>query len=80
MLLTNTEWVMLTSCVTSCLLTAALKMPVRFSKCIKYVTVGSQMFSTHIKKKKGKSIYSSGKNSNPLSTNLKLENMEKCKP
>lgn len=40
---------------------------------------GSQMFSTHNRKKR-KNIYSSGKNSNPMSTNLKLENMEKCKP
>ena len=77
---TNTEWVTLTSCITNCLLTAALKMPTGFSKCIKYVAVGSQTFSAHIKKKKGKNTYGSGKNSNPLSTNLKLEKMEKCKP
>jgi len=40
----------------------------------------ARRFLLTLKKKKGKNTYGSGKNSNPLSTNLKLEKMEKCKP
>lgn len=47
MLLTNTEWVMLHYQLPSY---SCTQIPVTFSKCIKYVTVGSQMFSTPIKK------------------------------